>query len=358
MLDERLRTELRRAAPTADVDGVFERVETKQRRRRRTSRAKQVALVIAVLALTSVGVVGLHEIFRVAPTARPAAAPDPGVIVFVDGQDAGSLGIYTLSPTEGGVRRIGAGIDPALSPDGTRVAFLQPLGRDRFAIATMNLDGSGVEPLRSLPAIASPVLFMQQGGPAWSPDGMKLLFVSAPFGSRASTNMVDLYEMNADGSGVRRLTTNGDSWAPAWAPDGKEIAFIRNGEVWTMNADGSQQASLSHGLRWAERPSWSPDERRIAVANDTDLVLLRVDGSRVTTLVHTHSILRAPAWAPDGSTIAYVGCTIHWSDCGIREVDTDTGAASSLGTPISAYAASRSGLGWGPSSDTTEGRTP
>ena len=53
--------------------------------------------------------------------------------------------------------------------------------------------------------------------------------------------------MNADGSGQQRLTTQGAQ--PGWSPDGQKIAFMSerdgNSEIYTMNADGSQQRNLT-----------------------------------------------------------------------------------------------------------------
>jgi TolB protein len=56
----------------------------------------------------------------------------------------------------------------------------------------------------------------------------------------------DLYVVNADGSGLRRLTRNAAKlrWF-AWSPDGRTIAFLRNGEVYTVKADGSGERRLT-----------------------------------------------------------------------------------------------------------------
>jgi TolB protein len=72
----------------------------------------------------------------------------------------------------------------------------------------------------------------------------------------------ELYVINADGSGLRRLTDGVD---PVWSPDGKQIAFTRWRDprgVWVMNADGSGARLL---FAWSEArwPSWSPDGSQI-----------------------------------------------------------------------------------------------
>jgi Tol biopolymer transport system component len=79
----------------------------------------------------------------------------------------------------------------------------------------------------------------------------------------------DVYTMNPDGTDVKQLTNlgpdNGASWE-SWSPDGKQIVFNEyrapdyRGEVWLMNADGSNQHMLLADSDFSdERPSFSPD---------------------------------------------------------------------------------------------------
>ena len=76
----------------------------------------------------------------------------------------------------------------------------------------MNADGSGVTRLTGNDAV--------DGSPSWSPDGRRIAFDSTRDGNR------EIYVMNADGSGVTRLTHNpADDGYPAWSPDGRHIAF-------------------------------------------------------------------------------------------------------------------------------------
>ena len=75
-------------------------------------------------------------------------------------------------------------------------------------------------------------------GPAWSPDGRRIAFHSKRDGNP------EIYVMNADGSGVTRLTYNGArDLVTAWSPDGRRIAFYSNRdggnwEIYVMNAAG------------------------------------------------------------------------------------------------------------------------
>ncbi len=95
----------------------------------------------------------------------------------------------------------------------------------------MNADGSGQRKPYAQPASDSAF--------SWSPDGRRIFFVSKRDGSW------EVYAMNSDGSGQRRLTRNASATGPAWSPDGRTIAFVSrrdgNSEVYLMNADGGGQ---------------------------------------------------------------------------------------------------------------------
>ena len=100
--------------------------------------------------------------------------------------------------------------------------------------------------------------------------------------------------MNANGSGQRRLTRNGErNVSPAWSPDGRRIVFERRigrektgpcsgcgrastFQVWVMNAGGSEARILAQD---GAQPVWSPDGRRIAFERQSDIYVMNADGS-------------------------------------------------------------------------------
>jgi DNA-binding winged helix-turn-helix (wHTH) protein len=84
--------------------------------------------------------------------------------------------------------------------------------------------------------------------PDWSPDGKRIVFMSAREGKP------DIYVMNADGTGLINLTANPASDAcPSWSPDGRQIVFESDrppGQgIYVMDADGRRGRPTGSALR-------------------------------------------------------------------------------------------------------------
>jgi WD40-like Beta Propeller Repeat len=173
----------------------------------------------------------------------------------------------------------------AWSPDGQTIAFT-----DYSRLLFVNADGSGQRDVtRELRLGQLPV---------WSPDGHRIALVRCRGGQRC-----DIYAMNVDGSGLRRLTRGDSSAYPIWSPNSRRIAFLRGypPEVWVMNADGSGQRRLASGFPSA----WSPDGQKIAFMglDKPGLYVVNADGSGQRRLTRTGG---SATWSPDGQRILLV----------------------------------------------------
>ncbi len=129
----------------------------------------------------------------------------------------------------------------------------------------------------------------------------------------------EVYAMNADGSYQTRLTNNGwQELSPAWSPDGTKIAFVRldsNYRIYVMNADGSNQTQLTNYALGDYVPAWSPDSTKIAFGHgsgNSAVYVMNADGSNQTQLTPDG---QNPTWSPDGTKIAfgYIGVGGIWA---------------------------------------------
>ncbi|MGQ9627517.1 MAG: TolB family protein [Anaerolineae bacterium] len=126
------------------------------------------------------------------------------------------------------------GETPEWMPDGRIVYKRCSLKGDCYGIHISNIDGSNLLSLSGEPYDISP---------APSPDGSRIAFMSMRDGNW------EIYIVNSDGTGLRRLTSNSaNDGLPTWSPGGGSIAFVSNRDgpwaIWVMNPDGSNQRKL------------------------------------------------------------------------------------------------------------------
>ena len=164
--------------------------------------------------------------------------------------------------------------------------------------------------------------------PALSPDRARVAF------SCYVNGQGQIYVMNADGSNVVNISNNAfcDA-APEWSPDGSRIAFVsdRGGDwdICVMNADGSAQRRLSTSPGIERSPAWSPDGSTLAFESDRngdfDIFLINAEGGNERALLSRSRNEYQPIWSPDGRRLA---CTVgmYGNRRDVMVVDAETGA--------------------------------
>jgi Tol biopolymer transport system component len=135
---------------------------------------------------------------------------------------------------------------PNWRADGRRIAFLSDRDGD-LEVYTMRPDGSSVRQLTSNDGF--------EFQPNWSPDGGQITFTSD------RTDSAEVFVMDADGTNQTNLTANhkGGDFFSAWSPDGRKIVHLSgNYDIFTMNADGSDQLRLTKGPAFDFESDWQP----------------------------------------------------------------------------------------------------
>lgn len=192
-----------------------------------------------------------------------------------------------------------------------RIVFSSDRDGD-FDVYTMNADGTGRRQLTNAPG--------DDTNPSWSPDGKRIAFESERAHQSPDPSKVtaEIYVVNADGGGLKRLTSNAaEDWGPRFSPDGTRIAFASAStqpgwdfDVVVVNADGGGLTDLTPGPGRDFAPDWSPDGKQIVFASDDDgdydLYVVSSAGGSPAKLFNGPYPDTTPAWSPDGSRIAFV----------------------------------------------------
>jgi len=250
------------------------------------------------------------------------------------------------------LRKLVSVSDPAISPDGARIAYLESRvdwARDDRDTQLQLVDvttGKTRQLTRERKGLASP---------AWSPDGSRLAFLAQVGSGDDAREQVFVMPMNG-GDALQITHARNGAQQFAWKPDGSAIAFVAADEpankkaiekhldafrvgnndylaksaatpahVWLVNADGTGERRLTSGS-WSvpvsEPPgppgsplSWSPDGSQIAITRQPDAISADSDAAYVALVDATTGKQLAltqhgkfegfPLFSPDGSQIAY-----------------------------------------------------
>ena len=210
----------------------------------------------------------------------PKPDPSKGYVWRLDPFD-----IYTARPDGSDLRQLtNYGVyttETVVSPDGRRIVFTSLKDGD-LDIYTMNIDGTDVRRLTTTPGY--------DGGPWWSPDGTQIVYrawhpVDAALVSYRDLvaqrfvrpNRMELWVMNADGSGQRQVTQlGGANFGPSWTPDGRRLIFSSNFrqprsgnfDLFLVNLDGTGLEQLTTHASFDGFPMFSPDARQLVWASN------------------------------------------------------------------------------------------
>ncbi len=208
-----------------------------------------------------------HTPAPVLPTDIPTPTPTPlgggsGQIAFASDR-SGTTQVWMMNVDGSGEPQqitdmLEGACQPFWSPDGLKLVFISPCDKNQdmyrgSGMYIINPDGSGLMPLPIVPA--------GDFDPAWSPDGTKIAFTSI----RNNTGRPRVYIINLADNAVTRISLQFSyDRQPAWSPDGNKIAFVTTQkgpvQIWTMNPDGSEQTLFTRSADAINtHPVWASD---------------------------------------------------------------------------------------------------
>jgi Tol biopolymer transport system component len=241
-----------------------------------------------------------------APWGKTASA-DVFVVadLFVSSNRGGNPGIYQLrSGVADTLRPVladsFANVQPALSPDRTRIAFSSDRAGS-YDLYLMDADGTHLQRLTTDPG--------REGEPVWTPDGSRLVYTVAREGAQPQ-----LHALRPDGRPAQALTAEpGANHSPAISTDGRSLAFVStrdgNQEIYVMPAEGGAPRRVTRTGQRESQPRFLPN-------GDLIYVVERGKGSRLERLIggegEPQTVLETPepisglAVSRDGRRMAYV----------------------------------------------------
>jgi TolB protein len=232
--------------------------------------------------------------------AGPSWSPDGRAIAYSSWRKVptgGGIDIYVSrifqgileNPTKG---RTESNMQPVYSPDGTRIAFASNRSDSNNEIYVMNVDGSGLRRLTNHPAA--------DAVPTWSPNGAQIAFTS----DRSGTPQIYIMS-STDGSGLRKISSESNADRATWSPAPyNEIAFAaKTGpgydiKVFDLSTGETHQLTFGEGSN--ESPSYSPNGRHLAFMstrrNGSQIFTMTRDGRDVRQITTTGSNV-TPSWS-------------------------------------------------------------
>jgi len=236
-----------------------------------------LAASVVVLALTAaVGTqsprpLGIVDLLNLPRVADPQLSPDGRDVLYTRADADWKVGrrvshIWRAAVGGGEAMQLTSGTDgeegPRWSPDGKQIAFVS--ARDGASDQTTDLYVVTLDALQ-VTRLTNESVDTDVREPSWAPGGKQIAYSTAFDSGDDNILTSDVFVINIDDRQISRLTdgpgTAVQDLAPSWSPDGKQLAFISirggNSDIFTMNADGTGVTRLTTSAALDISPAWN-----------------------------------------------------------------------------------------------------
>ena len=232
------------------------------------------------------------------------------LVASLQEEDGSPFQLYLLNADTGDTRLLlpatAANIgdsDPAVSPDGLRLAFQRSFSHRVLSVYVVDL----TETLAIAGEPRNLTGEMMAMAPAWSPDGDEVIF------SSTTAEALRLWRVSAEGGRPQPLAYPPGSRLPTLSATGNRGAFVHLSEgydIWQFDLQGGEPKALIESTYFDVVPQFSPDGTKVAFSSARsgyrEIWICDSDGSNPSQLTHLESRLTAqPWWSPDGSQIVF-----------------------------------------------------
>ena len=255
----------------------------------------------------------------------PAISPDGRSVAFL-AQNGEGWDIWIVDVKGGSPLRLVAdgavNASPAWFPDGSALAFACYTGQSSNIWKVPRFGGA-------------PIFLVPEAlDPAVSPDGRRIAFARSERGGYSRIWAADIGAPRS----ARRLTGDSDGvWnhlRPSWSPDGRTICYQDNNDLWVVPAEGGKARNLTSDDAADSNPVWSPDGKHIYFDSLREegysIWRMKAGGNGLQRVTIGTGAERKPSLSLDGRCLAY--CTTGRMSCSIVNRRTGERAVFSSGT--------------------------
>jgi Tol biopolymer transport system component len=265
----------------------------------------------------------------------PAVSPDGTRIAYVWDGNGSNYDIYIKDIQKGTLSRLtrdpSPDISPSWSPDGSRVAFLRVLS-DHQQVILRSVAGTAEQVLTEVSspigswAAADSNPYFGCYGPEWSPSGDQIVVSD----QEKPGGRYDLYRVSVHGGRRTQLTHPVDEardFCPRFSPDGRRIAFVRAvshgiDELHVISAEGHEDSQITFDRHAIRGLNWTRDGQHIIFSSlhlgSFQLREISADGGESRLLPVASTSVVDPSPSPDGKWLAFTELEENWNIWRVR----------------------------------------